>query len=149
MTPTKQQHGSKVTGLRERLSFANMSSGDRPFLLAGVAAIVLGGVLLTSPLQQYLEVRARVGLLQQQAEALHAANTELERSIDNLNDPRHIELLAREQQGFIRPGEVAYSLVPPEVERPQITQPRDVADAPELSGWQRTVNRILEWFSSS
>lgn len=149
MTPTKQQQGGKVTGLRERLSFANMSSGDRPFLLAGVAAIVLGGVLLTSPLQQYLEVRARVGLLQQQAEALHAANTELERSIDNLNDPRHIELLAREQQGFIRPGEVAYSLVPPEVERPQITQPRDVADAPELSGWQRTVNRILEWFSSS
>lgn len=109
---------------------------------------MLGGVLLTGPLQQYLDVRARVDLLQQQADALDDANAELERSIDNLNDPRHIELLAREQQGFIRPGEVAYSLVPPEVERPQITQPREAADAPELRGWQRTLSRILGWFSS-
>jgi len=132
-----------------RSSLARMSAGDRPFLVAGVVAVVLGGVLLTGPLQQYLDVRARVGLLQQQADALDTANIQLEREIDNLNDPRHIELLAREQQGFIRPGEVAYSLVPPEVERPLITKPRDVADAPQLSGWQQRLSRILDWFSRS
>jgi cell division protein FtsB len=137
------------TALWRRISLAQVSSGDRPFLLAGIAAVVLGAVLLTAPLQQYLEVRARVGLLQQQADALHAANTELARDIDNLTDPRHIELLAREQQGFIRPGEVAYSLVPPEVERPQITAPRDRTETPQTSGWQRTFDRILGWFSRS
>lgn len=125
----------------------SLSSGDRPFLLAGVAAVVLGVMLLTAPLQQYLDVRARVTLLQQQADALEQANEQLAKEIENLNDPRHIELLAREQQGFIRPGEVAYSLVPPEVERPQITAPRDTPDTAELSGWQRTLNRILDLFS--
>jgi len=148
MKRSQEQRRSQAANIRRRFSLRQVASGDRPFLIGGLVAVVLGGILLTSPLQQYLEVRARVDLLQQQADALDNANAELERSIDNLNDPRHIELLAREQQGFIRPGEVAYSLVPPEVERPQITQPRQVADAPELSGWQRTLNRILGWFSS-
>lgn len=131
---------------RSGIALTRISSGDRPFVLAGVAAVALGVVLLTAPLQQYLEVRARVGLLQQQADALNAANDELSEQIENLNDPRHIELLAREQQGFIRPGEVAYSLVPPEVERPLITAPRDTADLPEPSVWQRGLDRILGWF---
>jgi cell division protein FtsB len=142
------QKTTKAT-MRRRFTFAQMSSGDKPFLLAGVAAVVLGVALLTAPLQQYLDVRARVGLLQQQADALHAANDDLAQQIENLNDPRHIELLAREQQGFIRPGEVAYSLVPPEVERPQITAPREAIDAPEVSGWQRRLHRMLDWFSRS
>lgn len=149
MRRTKTHQAGPVKGARRRLSLRHVASGDRPFMLAGVVAVVLGGVLLTGPLQQYLDVRARVDLLQQQADALQGANAELARSIENLTDPRHIELLAREQQGFIRPGEVAYSLVPPEVERPQIAPSREVANAPELRGWQRALNRVFGWFSSS
>lgn len=146
MTPETKQ--SRTRTLR-RWSLRQIADGDRPFLLAGVAAVVLGVALLTAPLQQYLDVRARVDLLQQQADALAAANEDLSEQITDLNDPRHIELLAREQQGFIRPGEVAYSLVPPEVERPQITQPRDVIQAPEQSRLKRALDHVMNWFSRS
>jgi len=40
----------------------------------------------------------------------------LEQRVDDLHDPEHLELVAREQQGFARPGEVVYRIIPPETD---------------------------------
>lgn len=101
------------------------SSGDKPLIVALLVAIGLGVVLLSGPTQNYLDSRARVEVLQMQADVLDEENTRLEQRVDDLQDDETIELLAREQQGFIRPGEVPYALVPPEVDRPRITASRD------------------------
>jgi cell division protein FtsB len=108
--------------------------GDRPLLVALVGLVVLSGLVLSSPAQSYLDARARVDTLAVKADALDAANAELEQQAADLQDPLNIELMARETQGFIAPGEVPYSLVPPEVDRPRITQPRDTA-AVEAEAW--------------
>lgn len=115
-----------------------------PFdLVLGVlllAALGAGAVVLAPPLEGFLAARQRVALLEQQAVALTGENARLERRIDDLDDPLTIELLARRQQGLVRPGEVPYVLVPPEVDAPRIV------DAPDPVPAEVTlVDRVLAW----
>ena len=95
-------------------------SGDKPLVLAVLAVAVAGVVLVSGPMQHYLDGRDRVELLERQLSALDDENARLQARADALQDPEQIELLAREQQGMIRPGEVPYVVVPPEVDRPRI-----------------------------
>jgi cell division protein FtsB len=105
-----------------------------------LGAIGLGILLLAPPFEDYLEARQRVTVLEQQALALEAENLRLERRVVDLDDPVTIELLARSQQGLIRPGEVPYVLTPPDVDAPRIL------DAPiELEPEQDMLDRILAW----
>jgi cell division protein FtsB len=110
-------------------------SGDRPMLLVLIGAVVLGVMLLLQPLEAYLVTRQRVEALEAKEAALDAENRRLERRAAELEDAETIELLAREQQGFVRPGEVPYLLVPPEVERPRITAPAVAEPAPRPDPW--------------
>ena len=105
-----------------------------------LAALGAGAVVLAPPLEGYLAARQRVALLEQQAAALTGENARLERRVDDLDDPLTIELLARRQQGLVRPGEVPYVLVPPPVDAPRIV------DAPEPAPTGDTlVDRLLAW----
>jgi cell division protein FtsB len=105
-----------------------------------LAALGAGAVVLAPPLEGFLAARQRVALLEQQAVALTGENARLERRIDDLDDPLTIELLARRQQGLVRPGEVPYVLVPPEVDAPRIV------DAPDPVPAEVTlVDRVLAW----
>lgn len=104
--------------------------GDRPLALALVGVLVLAVVMLSGPLQAYLDGRERVEVLEQQVAALSETNTDLGRRAEALQDPETIELMAREQQGLIRPGEVPYAIVPPEVDRPRIRDARGEPTAP-------------------
>jgi cell division protein FtsB len=93
--------------------------GDRPMLLVTLAVLALAAVLLSAPLQSYLDGQARVDHLAITADALDRANTELTQRAEDLERDSTVELLAREQLGLVFPGEVAYTLAPPEVDRPQ------------------------------
>jgi cell division protein FtsB len=108
-----------------RATLVRAVRGDRPLLVALAALLAIAVVVLSQPAQSYLDGRARVDTLAAKAEALDDANEGLERRAEDLRDPGTVELLARETQGFTRPGEVPYALVPPEVDRPVITAPRD------------------------
>lgn len=117
--------------------------GDLPLVGLLIGALVLGVMLLVPPFESYVVARQRVALLEQQASLLSAGNQELEGRLVDLEDPLIIELLAREQQGFIRPGEVPYVLTPPPTERPRIVE------APvELRTDEDLLDRILAWLRS-
>ena len=110
-----------------------------------IAVIVLGVLLVVPPFENYVSARQRAALLEQQASALDTANQGLERRLSDLDDPVTIELLAREQQGLIRPGEVPYVLIPPESERPRIIDvppdpaPADLDVFERILGWLRLM----------
>jgi len=105
-----------------------------------IGAIVLGVALLTPPFENYVLSRQRVAILEQQALALDAENQRLERRLSDLEDPVTIELLAREQQGLVRPGEVPYVLIPPDVDLPRIL------DAPQqVTPEEDLLDRLLAW----
>lgn len=96
---------------------------DRPLLAGLLTVLVLALVMLSGPLENYLAARERLETLEEQAEALGAANRQLRQQVSDLRDPEHIELLAREEHGMVRPGQVAYVIIPPESDRPRITDP--------------------------
>ena len=97
-----------------------------------VVAVLFGAATIADPLANRRAADARVALLEEQRAALAAENARLEQRAEDLEDPLTIELLAREQQGLVRPGEVPYILVPPETDRPLIAEPPlAVAEAPE------------------
>ncbi|HSK21629.1 MAG TPA: septum formation initiator family protein [Egicoccus sp.] len=147
-----QRAARRVVDGVDRVLFAGQRAvrGDRPLVLMLIGAMVLAVLMLAGPAQRYLDSKARVESLDAKAGALDQANAELEQRQRDLQDPTNIELLAREQQGFIRPGEVPYTLIPPEVERPRITAPRDSAQAPTEATWyERVWARIDGWVGSS
>ena len=105
-------------------------SGDKPYVVVLLAVIVFGTLMILGPLHSYLEGRDRLELLHQQDAALQQEIARLEARGADLNDPDYIELLAREQLGLVKPGEIPYVVIAPEPERPQV-EPEPVEAEPE------------------
>ena len=69
------------------------------------------GLLLASyvqPLQDILQNRAEIPVLEQRLQKAETQNTARERLIKELNTPAGIERAARERYGMILPGEEVY-----------------------------------------
>jgi cell division protein FtsB len=129
-----------------RRAISSAVAGNRPFVVVLAGCLVLSVLMLSGPAQRLLDSQARVDVLATKAEALERENAAIARRVADLEDPLNVELLAREQQGFVRPGEVPYTLVPPEVERPRITGPRTVGPAPEPAWYVRAWETVRGWF---
>ncbi|MFP4311595.1 MAG: FtsB family cell division protein, partial [Nitriliruptoraceae bacterium] len=103
---------------RVQARLRRMVRGDRPLLVVTLGVLALAAVLVSAPLQSYLDGQARVDHLTRTAAALDRANAELSQRADDLERDTTVELLAREQLGLVFPGEVAYTLSPPPVAEP-------------------------------
>jgi cell division protein FtsB len=69
------------------------------------------GILLASyvaPLQQIVQNRAEIPILEKRLHDTQVHNTEQRRLIEELNTPAGIERAARERYGMVRPGERVY-----------------------------------------
>ncbi len=94
--------------------------GDRPYWVAFLAATGLSLVIVSGPVQTWLEQRDLVERREAVLAVLDEENTALADRVRALNDPDTIEAEAREQQGMVRPGEVPYVIVPPDVDGERI-----------------------------
>jgi cell division protein FtsB len=112
----------------------NTLGGERPYVLAFVAAVGLALVVVSGPIQTLLEQRELVENREAVLAALEAENELLGDRVQDLNNPATIEAEAREEQGMVRPGEVPYVIVPPAVEDEQIAPDLSDADS-EQRGW--------------
>jgi cell division protein FtsB len=84
--------------------------------LAVVLYAAFLGLLLASyvsPLQEILERRAEIPVLERKLHETHVDNTAKERLIKELNSPAGIERAARERYGMIEPGDKVY-IIPEE-----------------------------------
>jgi len=132
-----------------RQAVAAAASGDKPLVVALLITLALAIVLVSGPTQNYLDARGRVEVLQMKADILEEENTRMQQRVGDLQDEQTIELLAREQQGFIRPGEVPYALVPPEVDRPRVTTSRAAPQPAPPAWYERAWIRIQAVFGGS
>lgn len=109
--------------------------------------VVLGVVaaMAVGPLTNYLAATDRVTELTAQRTALEEEVAELEEDRARLDDPTELELLAREELGMVRPGEIPYVVITPDpVPTPEPPAPEAPADDPWyarlgelLTGWLR------------
>lgn len=81
---------------------------------AAVLVVVVSALLLylVVPLRSYVAQRDRLAQLEEQAQALERQNSALENEILRLNDLEYLERIARECLGMVRPGEIAFVVVP-------------------------------------
>jgi cell division protein FtsB len=71
-------------------------------------------VLSVAPAQMYFEQQAELARLERQAVALTETTDTLAARADQLRDHVHLERLARRCLGMVKPGEVAFVVVPKE-----------------------------------
>jgi cell division protein FtsB len=83
-----------------------------------VALFVSVGFVATGvlPVQQYLDRGNQVAEAQETLDALVEQNSALEDSAGALLTDSEIERVAREQYGFVQPGEVGYVVVTPDAD---------------------------------
>jgi cell division protein FtsB len=92
----------------------NQTKGVR---LTPRAAVLLVSVLIVAmfsiaPMRAYLAQRNQLHRLERQAADLEAKNADLERHVQELNDPATLQLLARECLGMVDPGQIAFVVIP-------------------------------------
>ena len=102
--------------------------------------LVVSGVL---PLQQYLERETQVNAARDELAGLEQANAAIADDVDALLTDQEIERVAREQYGFVRPGEVGYVVIIPEGEDVPRSTPPEPVDTVSPPGFFERVWRFL------
>lgn len=116
--------------------------GDRGLWVGLAGMLVVAALIMVGPVRSFLDQRDRVDLARQQLAALESANTALEARSADLTNPEHIEVLAREQLGYARPGQLAYSLVPPADDTPDVPAVEPAEEEP--SWWSRLWTALTD-----
>ncbi len=94
--------------------------------------LVASGVL---PVKQYLERENQVADAQDQLDTLKTDNAALSESADALLSDQEVERIARVQYGFVRPGEVGYTVITPEDDEASGQAPEAVAPVVDERGF--------------
>ena len=101
--------------------------------------VVVALVLVTNvfPFRQIIAEGRRVEDAHNRLEALEQENAILADQVEALSTPAEIERLAREKLGYIRPGEVAYVILPPEEENAKSEVPAAGEPVRRLAWYER------------
>ena len=89
----------------------------RPAMFMGVLALIVAGTAVVTaviPFRQILEQQARVEGASAELARINLENELLTGEVQALNTPEEIERLARENLGYVMPGETAYVVLEPE-----------------------------------
>ena len=86
------------------------TKGTRLTPRASILAFVVfvAAIFAVAPARAFLEQRAEQQQLTQQVAQLQQENDALTQRLNDLNDPVHLDRLARECLGMVKPGEIAF-----------------------------------------
>jgi cell division protein FtsB len=94
-----------------------MTRLSRPAMFMGVLALIVAGIAVITaviPFRQILEQQARVESASAELARINLENELLSGEVQALNTAEEIERLARENLGYVMPGETAYVVLEPE-----------------------------------
>ncbi len=86
--------------------------GWRVAAIVGVVSVLSLLVVSVTPFRSYLNQKQRIGSAERQLQTLERQNRDLSAQVARLQTPAEIERQARAQYGMIRPGEIAYAVLP-------------------------------------
>jgi cell division protein FtsB len=84
----------------------------RPRALALAVLVIALLVASVYPIRTYLSQHAQIRTLEQESLILDRANARLDHRIASLHNRGELERLARECLGMVKPGEIAFVVVP-------------------------------------
>lgn len=111
-----------------------------------VALLVSVGLMAAGvlPVQQYLERENQVDAAREQLAELEERNTALADDAAALASDQEIERIAREQYGFVRPGEVGYVVITPD---PIVVDRTPPEPAPDVEEPRNLLQRIWDFIT--
>lgn len=125
--------------MRRRGAFRSRAATVVTVLLLVGVALVLTNVF---PFRQILAQQELVALAEEQLAVLEQENARLAATAEYLNTDQGVEKIAREDFGYVRPGEVAYVVVSPR--REPVEGPQQAAETlTDRSWWQG----IWDWLT--
>ena len=157
MTDRRGARGAGATSSRRQRSsdrrphskrHDNNRRDDRPFLIALFGLLVVIGAMAVGPLRSLSAANDRVDELTRERNVLAEEVAELEEQRADLNDPDEQEVYAREQLGFVKPGEAPYVVLPDPQAPPRGSDPPAEETAPPTpSPWyERLVDALTSLF---
>ena len=120
-----------------------MTRLSRPAMFMGVLALIITGMALITaviPFRQILEQRARVEGASAELSRINLENEYLRGEVEALNTPGEIERLARENLGYVMPGETAYVVLEPEESLSETIAPPAVDNGDRVPWYQAIWN---------
>jgi cell division protein DivIC len=121
--------------------------GVLPQVTALILVLGLAGAMAIQPTRQLFAQRDRISEMSGDLRSVSRSNRALNQRIDRLNDPDYLEQIARDN-GFARPGETVYNVVPPsrkeikQKERRKEMKEQPAAPEPEPSFMERFMNFV-------
>jgi cell division protein FtsB len=121
---------------------ARLFAGDRLWLLVLVVVFAALAAMSVGPLQTYTAAADRVDSLATTRDRLAVEVGKLEERRNRLHDPDELEIIARQEHGLIKPGEVPFVVITPEPDLDRVGP--DAGDEPEPDdAWYRRLGRWL------
>jgi cell division protein FtsB len=88
----------------------------RPLILLGPAVVLVAALALATnvlPLRQLVAQRQQIADTRATLDELMQENARLDTKVEALDTPVEVERIAREELGFVRPGETAFVVIDP------------------------------------
>ena len=117
-----------------------MTRLSRPTMFMGVLALIVTGMAVITaviPFRQIVEQQALVEGTSAELARITLENEYLSNEVEALNTPGEIERLARENLGYVMPGEAAYVVLQPEALPETIAAP--VVENEDRVPWYRAI----------
>ncbi len=108
----------------------------------GLLAALVGALTLTAiaPARQAISQQERIRAEERKLQELNIKNAELSARLERLNDVEYMELLAREQLGLVKPGEVSFVVLSPSA--------TSTVTTPEPSKAKNPAQKVWRWIRS-
>ncbi len=134
---------------RRQGRFWALVSGDRPYALALLALLVLIVMMMTGPVQRLTDATGRVDALTETRDRLASEVDRLQERKERLENPDEVELLARQELGLVKPGEIPFVVVTPEGEFARPGPDRGADPAFVGPWWRRLRDAWAEFLAGS
>lgn len=133
--PKRKPARTPAKGVRKAVRRA--TRGDRPYQFGLVILLFVLLSMAWAPIKNLTAGSERIDQLVASRDALAAEVDKLEDRKDQLMDPEELELIAREEYGLVKPGEIPYVVVTAEPD-PQLG-PVETPQPPSDLPWYRRV----------
>lgn len=113
----------------------------------GSALVIAVLAVAVFPTRLWMNQKRDIASAERRVAVLHEANAALQKRVDELATDSAVERLAREQLNLVKPGEIAYAVLPPADDaKPRVTTPLAPAvEDDERNFWERLRDRLSFW----
>jgi cell division protein FtsB len=96
---------------RSKVKMPKLGLGPQIFVFLLILGLL--GAMAIEPTRKLMDQRSRIEQATQELAEVNRSNERLQARIDRLRDPDYVDQLARSQAGLVKPGEIAFVVMPP------------------------------------